>query len=42
MHLSFRQLKTDIIKVKTLEEDLSNGDNNKSKLFIVIIIIIII
>ena len=30
-HLSFLQLKTDIIKVKTLEEDLSNGDNNKSK-----------
>ena len=30
-HLSFLQLKTDIIKVKNLEEDLSNGDNNKSK-----------
>ena len=30
-HLSFLQLKTDVIKVKTLEEDLSNGDNNKSK-----------
>ena len=30
-HPSFLQLKTDIIKVKTLEEDLSNGDNNKSK-----------
>ena len=30
-HLSFLQLKADIIKVKTLEEDLSNGDNNKSK-----------
>ena len=30
-HLSFLQLKTDIIKVKTLEEDLSNGDNNKAK-----------
>ena len=30
-HLSFLQLKTDIIKVKTLEEDLSNRDNNKSK-----------
>ena len=29
-HLSFLQFKTDI-KVKTLEEDLSNGDNNKSK-----------
>ena len=29
--LSFLQLKTDIIKVKTLEEDLSQGDNNKSK-----------
>ena len=29
--LSFLQLKTDIITVKTLEEDLSNGDNNKSK-----------
>ena len=32
-HLSFLQLKTDIIKVKTLEEDLSNGDINKSKKF---------
>ena len=30
-HLSFLQLKIDIIKVKTLEEDLSKGDNNKSK-----------
>ena len=30
-HLSFLQLKTDIIKAKNLEEDLSNGDNNKSK-----------
>ena len=30
-HLSFLQLKTDIIKVKTLEEDLSNRDSNKSK-----------
>ena len=30
-HLSFSQLKKDIIKVKTLEEDLRNGDNNKSK-----------
>ena len=30
-HLNFLQLKTDIIKVKTLEEDLSNGDNNKRK-----------
>ena len=30
-HLNFLQLKTDIIKVKTLEEELSNGDNNKSK-----------
>ena len=30
-HLRFLQLKTDIIQVKTLEEDLSNGDNNKSK-----------
>ena len=30
-HLSFLQLKTDMIKVKTFEEDLSNGDNNKSK-----------
>ena len=30
-HLSFLQLKTDIVKVKALEEDLSNGDNNKSK-----------
>ena len=30
-HLSFLQLKTDIIKVKTLEEDLSKGENNKSK-----------
>ena len=29
--LSFLQLKTDIIKVKTLEEDLSQRDNNKSK-----------
>ena len=29
--LSFLQLKTDIIKVKTLEEDLSSGDNNKKK-----------
>ena len=28
--LSFLQLKTNIIKVKTLEEDLSKGDNNKS------------
>ena len=28
---SFLHLKTDIIKVKTLEEDLSNGDKNKSK-----------
>ena len=30
-HLSFLQLKTDMIKVKTFEEDLSNGDNYKSK-----------
>ena len=30
-HLSFLQLKTDIMKVKTLEENLSNADNNKSK-----------
>ena len=30
-HLSFLQLKTDIIKVEILEEDLGNGDNNKSK-----------
>ena len=30
-HLSFLQSKTNIIKVKTLEEDLSKGDNNKSK-----------
>ena len=30
-HLSFLQLKTDIIKAKNLEEDLSNGDDNKSK-----------
>ena len=30
-HLSFLQLKTDIIIVETLEEDLSNRDNNKSK-----------
>ena len=30
-YLSFLQLKTDINKVKTLEEDLSNRDNNKSK-----------
>ena len=30
-YLSFLQLKTDIIKVKTLEEDLGNGDNNKSE-----------
>ena len=28
--LSFLQLKTNIIKVKTLEEDLSKGHNNKS------------
>ena len=32
-HLSFLQLKTDIIKVKTLEEDLNNGDSNKSFLY---------
>ena len=30
-HPSFLQIKTDIIKVKTLEEDLSKGDSNKSK-----------
>ena len=30
-HLSLLQLKKDIIKVKTLYEDLSNGDNIKSK-----------
>ena len=30
-HLNFLQLKTDMIKVKTLEKDLSNGDNNNSK-----------
>ena len=30
-HLSLLQLKTDIIKVEILEEDLGNGDNNKSK-----------
>ena len=29
--LSFLQLKTKIIKVKTLQEDWSQGDNNKSK-----------
>ena len=29
--LSFLLLKTNIIKVETLEEDLSQGDNNKSK-----------
>ena len=30
-HLSFLQLKTGTIKVKTLEEDYSNEDKNKSK-----------
>ena len=30
-HLSFLQLKRDIIKVEILEEDLSNENNNKSK-----------
>ena len=30
-HLTFLQLTTDIIKVKTLEEDLNNQDNNKGK-----------
>ena len=30
-HLSFLQLKTDIINLKTLEEDLSNGDNKSKK-----------
>ena len=30
-HLTFLQLKTDIIKVKSLEEDLSKADNNESK-----------
>ena len=30
-HHSFLQLRRYIIKVKTLEENLSNGDNNKSK-----------
>ena len=29
--LSFLQLKTHIFKVKVLEEDLSQGDNNKNK-----------
>ena len=29
--LSFLQLKTNIIKVKNLKEDLSQGDNNKRK-----------
>ena len=33
-HLNFLQLKTDIIKVKTLEEEFSNGDNNKSKKYL--------
>ena len=30
-HLSLLQLETGLIKVRTLEEDLSNGYNNKSK-----------
>ena len=33
-HLNFLQLKTDIIKVKTLEEEFSNGDNNKNKKYL--------
>ena len=33
-HFSFLQLKTGIIKVKTVEKDLSKGDNNISKKFL--------
>ena len=39
-HLSFLQLKTNIIKVKPLEEDFSNGDNNKSKKYLIVVVII--
>ena len=33
-HSSLLQININIIKVKTLEEDFSNGDNNKSKKYL--------